>query len=736
VATPAKNPSAGIPRPALTALLVVGTIAAYCRTFSVPLVFDDLPAIVNNPSIRHWSTALSPGDNSTAAGRPILNLSLAINYAIGGLAVGSYHAANLAIHLLAGLTLFGILRRTLAPRSGPTALLVAFCAALLWTLHPLQTESVTYVVQRAESLMGLFYLLTLYGFIRAVEAEHAQLRRSATSGHALHSPRDPTGTGSGPPRPEIARQPWLWWGLSWLACLLGMGTKEVMVSAPVMVLFYDRTFLAGTFAAAWRLRWKRYVGLGATWLVLPLLVFSTHGRAGTSGFGIEISWWRYAQTQFPAILRYLKLSVWPHPLVFDYGTQWTTSIWTVWPCAIVVLGLAAASAWAFFRPTRGAQAIGFAGLWFFAILAPTSLIPGNRQTAAEHRMYLALIPLVVLIVLGIHRRLGRAALPLCLALAAGCFGITWLRNETYHSALSLWADTVAHCPDNAFAHHNLGYQLDAWPSGRTEAMAQYRIALRLSPEFPEAHNNLGYALNAEGHRPEAMAEFNEALRLRPNYAEAHNNLGIAIEQDPDRLNDAITQFREAIRLQPENSEAHNNLGNALAVQPGKSTEAIAEYEQALRLNPNSALAHNNLGNALSKLPGRLNEAIAQLQIALRLKPDYPEADYDLGNALNAAGRPAEAIASYQAAVRLAPDYAEAHNNLANTLNGQGRTQEAVAEYREALLLRPDAAAIHFNFAGALLKLSGRTDEAAAQLETVLRLQPDNRAARQILAQLR
>ncbi len=157
-------------------LIAAATIAVYSRTFSVPLLFDDEPTIADNLTIRHFSTAFWPPPNTTASGRPMLNLSLAFNYAISGMTLWSYHALNLAIHLLAGLTLFGIIRRTLRLRSGQAlarlaaseATLIAFSAALLWTLHPLQTEAVTYIIQRAESLMGLFYLLTLYCFIRGI----------------------------------------------------------------------------------------------------------------------------------------------------------------------------------------------------------------------------------------------------------------------------------------------------------------------------------------------------------------------------------------------------------------------------------------------------------------------------------------------------------------------------------------------------------------------------------------
>jgi tetratricopeptide (TPR) repeat protein len=616
------------------AILTAGVIAAYGRTLSVPLLFDDIGTITDNPSIRHWSTALWPPINTTAGGRPMLNLSLAINYAISGTAVWSYHALNLAIHVLAGLTLFGILRRTLAPRAGPAAAFIAFSAALLWALHPLQTESVTYTVQRAESLMGLFYLLTLYCFIRGADADS----------HLQHT----------------------WFALAVAACLLGMATKEVMVSAPLIVLLYDRTFLAGNFREACRRHWRVYAGLGTTWLLLLLLVVSTHGRVRTVGFGSGVSWWRYALTQFPAIWRYLKLSVWPHPLVFDYGTEWVTHPWVILPSAVVVVGLIAGTGWALLRPSLVWKPLSFAGSWFFAILAPTSLVPGNRQTAAEHRMYLALIPVVVLAVIGIHRHLGRASLPFCMALAVGFLGLTFQRNETYGSALSLWTDTVANCPENAFAHTSLGVVLEKMPGRLNDAIAQLEEAIRLKPEYVEAHYNLGVVLeNLPGRVNDAIAQYQEAIRLKPDYVDAHYNLGNDWSHMPGRLDDAIAQLEEAIRLKPDDADAHYNLGVVLGNAPGRLNDAIVQYQEAIRLKPDDVEAHNNLGNAWLKTPGHLNDAIVQFGETIRLEPDHANAHFNLAIALlNTPGGRNEAKVHLETFLRLRPGDERAQRILA------------------------------------------------------------------------
>jgi tetratricopeptide (TPR) repeat protein len=686
---------------ALGAVLVAAAAAAYGRTFSVPFLYDDSTSIALNTSLQHIATALIPPVDATVGGRPLLNLSLALDHAVSGLDVWSYHATNLAIHALAGLTLFGIVRRALAPRGEPSATRVAFSAALIWTLHPLQTESVTYIVQRAESQMGLLYLLTLYSFIRGAEAKGPGMRT--------------------------------WFALSVAACLLGMATKEVMASAPLVVLLYDRAFLAGSLPEAWRRRWPVYAGLASTWLVLAYLVLSEHGRGGTAGFGTRVTPLDYAMTQFSAIVHYLRLCFLPYPLVFDYGIVLELRALRVVPCALAVAGLLGVTVWGLVRNTAG----GFLGACFFGILAPSSsFVPVATETMAEHRMYLALAPVVVLVVAGIYRWLGRAGLPFCLVLAAALGAATWLRNETYRSDEGLWRDTVSKAPGNERAHNNLGYSLSLAPGRLEEAVVQYREALRLMPNFSKAHRNLGNALYSLGMKTEAIAELETALRLTPDQAEAHYDLGRALLMTPGRLNESVAQYGEALRLKPDYAEAHFGMGSALEKMPGRLDDAVAEFHESLRLNPDYAPAHSNLGLALSMMPGRSADAIAEFEEALRLKPDYAEAHFNLGYVLETVpGRLDEAIAQYTEAVRLKPDYAEAHSNLANALNSAGRTQEALAQYEEALRLRPDGARIHVGIALTLLEIPGRTAEAVAHLREALRLEPGNDTARQILARV-
>ena len=207
------------PLPLARAALLFAALIAFHGSIAVPFFFDDHAAITHNPTIRELrrlgTVLLPPNDGSGMAGRPVVNLSLALNHALGGIDPRGYHAFNLALHGLSGLLLFGLARRTLLTptlraRFGPAAGALGFVIALLWTVHPLQTESVSCVIQRTELLVGFFFLLALYAFVRATGAPAG--RGCAAAGEALGGARPSTpttrGTGqAGPPRALPASAP-------------------------------------------------------------------------------------------------------------------------------------------------------------------------------------------------------------------------------------------------------------------------------------------------------------------------------------------------------------------------------------------------------------------------------------------------------------------------------------------------------------------------------------------------
>ena len=614
---------------AAAVLITAGTLA-YLNSFSGPFVFDDEPSILGNASIRSFATAWwPPADGGlTVSGRPVLNLSLALNHAVSGEQVWSYHALNLLIHLASGLTLFGLVRRTLrqptlAVRFAGDAQPIALTAAALWLLHPLQTAAVTYVIQRAESLCALFYLLTLYGFVRSVEP--------------------------GAPR--------RWRALTFTACLLGMGTKEVMATAPLLVWLYDRAFVAGSFAGAWRARRGLHLALAATWLVLLVLVLATEGRGDTAGFGTAVTPAAYALTQVKAVAHYLRLAVWPAPLVLDYGRRLVNAWPEVLVPALLLAPLAAASLW------YGARrpAAGFCGVGFFLILAPrSSFVPVATQTMAEHRMYLPLAALTTLAAVAAWRWQGRRGLAALAVVAVVFAALTAQRNKAYATNIGLYEDTLAKAPANARARALLAeYYVRAGRTG--DARRELERSLADEPEVPEVLNNLGLVCLRQGDHARAVECFQRALALLPRDPEFANNLGNALVR-AGRIAEGISQLEAAVRLAPESVDSRFNLASALA-QGGRAEEAMALLSTLLTRQPKDAGSHNLLGNLLLAA-GQRPEAIEHLTTAVRLAPANADYHNQLGIALGRAGRLREALVEFEAALKLDPVHPSAAKNAA------------------------------------------------------------------------
>jgi tetratricopeptide (TPR) repeat protein len=622
------NPLSGWDRPWITllgGLLLAGFIlAAYHNTFHVPFLLDDDESIDKNPTIRSFATALSPPADSgiTVSGRPLLNLSLAVNYHLGGTDLVGYHLGNLLIHFAAALCLLGVVRRTLklpvlAGSFGADATPLACLASVLWALHPLQTESVTYIIQRAESLVSLCYLFTLYAFIRAAE------------------------------KPSRS-----WTAVAIVACLLGMAAKEVMATAPLVIFLYDRTFISGTFAESWRRHRWLHLGLAAGWILLGVLIIASGGRGASVGFE-RVSWLDYALTQTSAVTRYLRLAFWPSDLVFDYGpTVEKTPAVLVRSCLILAPLLAGTVIALKKRPL-----LGFLGAAFFLILAPSSsVLPVVSQTMAEHRMYLPLAALVIDFVFLLHCVGKKYCWATLIAVAAVLGVLTVNRNAAYRTSLSIWEDTVQKIPDNPRALNNLGFfYLEAGKND--EAISCFNQALDLVPNFALAISNLGQALINKGEKEvgfqKSFQEIAEDMKVGRNRAEIEKLLS----------NEAV--IRGTAQLQKA-AQLHCNLGVSL-LQRGRTEEGMQNLEMALRLDPFLSKAHYQLSNALADA-GRTEEAIFHLEAYLKSSPPTAELLSNLGVLYARAGRVDEAATRTQQALKLDPNYAPAKENLARIMS--------------------------------------------------------------------
>ena len=654
-------------------LIATCALTAYWTSLHGAFFLDDYGSIVNNPHIRRlWplSEAMSlplwsPPSYETVYGRPVLSLSLALNYFLLGQQPQQpwgYHIGNLLIHISSGLLLFGLVRRTLQlPRMreyfGNRAMWIALAAAVIWTIHPLNTECVTYIVQRAESLMGMFFLLTMYSFLRGTQS----------------------GNGT------------MWYALSIVACLLGMGTKEGMIAAPILAFLTDWLFIAGSGRAAWKARWKIHAALFSCW-IYPILFF-IYSKPFTPDPGdVFPSPWLYALTQFRSIFLYVRYSLYPVGLVFNYQMPTANGLVDVIGEAIVVISLLSVLAWAL---NRG-HWVALLGAWFFLPLFPSSSFLPTADNASLHRVYLSLMPIVVLIVIAIDYVLLRIFTRSDRSRAIGGFimagtaiailgYLTSERNRDYRSAATLWSVNIHLEPNRGLWYNNLGRTV--LEKGRVdEAVNLFKTAIERDPELAAPYAYLGSVLRDKQHHHEAIESFQKARRRNPTNPDIHKLLGRLMNEIGQR-EEGILTLQKMVELEPNKPETCLQLAQAYAAI-GQPTEAEAACRAALLRNRNHPQAHNQLGVILTQL-GRSAEAEAEYREALRLEPDQPEALNNLGSALIRRGQYDEAVPLYEAALRHVPENADLHNNLGFAYFKLGRTSDAQSHFRAALRNNPE-----------------------------------------------
>ncbi|MBI5725233.1 MAG: tetratricopeptide repeat protein [Planctomycetes bacterium] len=542
-------------------LPVLAAFDAFANSVMAPFILDDSNAILQNTTIRNlWdiATVLNPPLESTVEGRPVINFTLAVNYAISDLHPLSYHIFNLIVHLSATLALFGIIRRTLLRPVIPEYLRraaggLACVAAMLWAVHPIQTQAVTYVIQRCESFMGLMYLLSLYCLIRSAD--------------------------------EQGVRPGLWQALAVAVCAVGMASKEVMVTAPVILLLYDRAFLAGSLIEVFRSRWKLYITLAMTWGVLAVALMSSKFHAYQ--FESPVNPMRYALNEPAVILHYLRLVFWPEGLSLVY--YWPESDFTasMLPGILVIGAMIAATLIGLVlnRPW------GWLGAWFFGILSVTSSVVPQYDLAFEHRMYLPLAAVTALTVLGVYcigclclgrspdadryrRTAGRIAVGAAAAICIILMVLTIRRNHDYHSELSIWSDTVAKQPRSALA--GLGLANALIDLGRNlEAVEVLQETLRIKPDYVKGRVCLGCAYLGLGNLTKAMEQFDISIQIAPKYHLGYYNRGL-VHMHRKEYRQAVENFQNALSRSPGFEKAVSDLAQAqrlMAEQPAESRPA-------------------------------------------------------------------------------------------------------------------------------------------------------------------
>ncbi len=601
-------------------MFAIVTAILYGNSLHTPFLLDDQYLQAREPAMRSPAAALaSPWP------RRLGLLSFALNYHWHGLWMPGYHGVNLAIHWLAATTLFALLRGTLMrlDRSGSTALreradLWAGLVALIWLIHPLQTGSVTYVIQRFESLMGMFVLMSLYAVMRAAAASSASSAASASSAESAASAASAAASAAAVPplnfeEPRAARVPEghvapapraaaaprsTWQAAVWQLVAVGAAfaaaaTKEVAVTLPLLALFYDRIYWANSWRELLQRRAALHIGLLSA--AATVVFHSSQALGGavatTAGFNVPgLTWWQYLRSQPEVLLHYLRLAVFPDHLCFDYGWPVAKSPWDIYPAGLVILGMLAATAWLLAKAPK----LGFLGLAFFALLAPTSSFMPVMDLAFEHRMYLPLAPVLAAAALtlesGLERWLPcptrrRAALAIGAAIVCSTLGTrTFLRNRDYADPLRMWESVVAANPAGSRGH--LMYALQLTAIGRLEeAETHYRQSLALRKDMPEAHVGLGYVRIKQG----KLEEAEHLLRLGVEHPRtthvAHFNLGKLRERQA-RLGHALSHYQWSVESQPDYTQAWEAMAT-LAGKLGKTRVEIAALRRLREINPHA-----------------------------------------------------------------------------------------------------------------------------------------------------
>jgi tetratricopeptide (TPR) repeat protein len=666
--------------------LVLAGTSVYSNSLSGTFLFDDNAHIgtLRDPTtgeLRPWRQLVA-----FSSVRPTLTLSLAANYAWGGVDTTSYHLFNVTVHVVAGLALYGLVRRTsYLPALGGrfaeiTADSLAFVAALLWIVHPLQTESVTYIVQRCESMMGMFFLFTMYAYVR-----------SATS-------------------PSFGK--WTWYSVAFVSYCLGLASKEVMVMVLPVLLVYDRVFLSTGWREVLRQRGWMFLAfaipLFAAMSILPSSVLgvpdSTAGLVNS-----PVTPWEYAGTQPQVILHYLRLVVFPHPQCLDYGwpveSRW---LYIVIPGAIVV-GFFSVSIWMLARGWK----IGFLGVAFLLVLAPTSSFFPIQDICSEHRMYLPLACVLLAAVLGAHELVRRLPLragqltsvALVLGVALTWSGLTVARNRVYHEPLAMWMDVLQKTRDyragDVLARSLNKVAADLLREGYLpDSLVLFDQARLLCPPLPELESNFGRALMQLGNYQAARLHVEKAVKLRPDEPTYHHLLGQLCRKQ-GQPTEAEQHFRVALRLSPRDDMIKTDLAQCLADQ-NRTAEAIREFEQVLKANPDAADARHRLAAALASA-GKTEEAIRQADELAKRSPEDFRPHVLFGLIETQSGQHLAALKHLQRALELSPREAAVYclvGSVYRKLNNHSAAQQA---FEQALTLNPNLVEAQTN----LKELDGR-----------------------------
>ena len=736
----------------LAVLVCLGALL-YLNSFKVPWQFDDRTNIVENRGV-HLNTFSSEQvsrlvrSSFSDAIRFFSYFTFALNFYFGRLNVFGYHLVNLLIHITTGVFVFWFVLLTLGlpsqrKRYGSVAFRVAFLTSLIFIAHPVQTQAVTYIVQRMSSMAAMFYLLSMILYVQG--------------------------------RLSTGRRRIFYYGGMCLSGLLSILSKENAFMLPIFIALYELLFFRGGE--------KEFLGWPALRVLLILVGLGSIGFVLLGGRYVNVieEGYRYRDftmlervlTQFRVVLYYLTLLIFPHPsrLNLDYDFTVSKSLFdpiSTFFSLIIIVFFIGIGIWKMKRW----PVVSFFIFWYFGnLVIESSVIP--LEMVFEHRLYLPSIGPIFLFSLLLARgwegwvRVERAKKEAIFAalVVLSVLPLSWAtidRNAIWRSEFELWADCVKKSPNKGRPHNNLGKLY--YTSGQIdEARREYELALKLDPKTAPAHFNLGVIDYNKGRLDEAADRLTKALNIDPKFAPAHALLGevyyrrgrdeeglaeLEMALKIDRYNvravnhsglvylrrgdleEALTQFKKAVMIDSNHIEARVNLAEAY-VRTGRLDQGLLEIRKAMSLNPDYGDAHTILG-IIQLQKGMPDEAVSSFLRALKTNPDDVTALSNLGVAYRYKGRINEAISQFQKVLSIRPKDEEAHINLGEAYLTKGMIREGIRENEKALEINAQAIAARLNLGEAFLR-QGRLDQAIAEWERVLEINPKEAKAHHNLA---
>ncbi|MCB9493094.1 MAG: tetratricopeptide repeat protein [Epsilonproteobacteria bacterium] len=700
-------------------LLSLSTFFLYVWSLHYPFQFDDIANISKKFAIR-FDNPFSRCLTSTRWLGEWLN---SVNYKIGMFDPFSYRLINVCMHIVAGIMVFVLVRRLCQSLKENAflynnALYVAFATASLFLLHPVQTQTVSYVIQaRLEGLASLMVLSTIFCFVRMVHA-------------------------------QAGVQKYLFGALTFFFAFVSCGTKELVVVLPALLVLVDWFFLA---QQEWDEFKKRLVFHGAFWVFFASVIIhylglkfvtdavmakvitgNNRGNVLTEGALDTIRASEFFISEFKVIVHYLWMFIWPFGISVEYDWKIEQSIFAlkvVGPFLVLATLFLLALSWI---KVRRMAPWAFGIFWFFIAIAPRASIIPSPELVCDYKSYLAsfgmMFMLGILLVRLLHTILPalqwvyestyarELQLIGIMVLMLPVIYSAYLRNKSWETCVAFWEDNAAKAPGKARVHNNLGVALSE--VGRfDEAIASYKRAIDLDKHYSDPLSNIAVSYSLKGETDKAIESLKGAIHICPNYPEAYNNLGTLLLQKKE-YDDAERALNIAIQLRPYYGKAYYNLAR-MHEERGDNDKAWEFLKKATEGDldtPEVLLKLGQLGLKVKKY----TESARALEKVVELGVYNEQVQFNLANAYFMCGKLERSLQIYENLVRNNPVESRYAYNLAEAYFSNNEIERAMEMFRKTTTLPNPIAQAFFRTAHCMEKL-GNSDQARAYLNELLEL---------------